>query len=497
MGKRMDRREFLRKAALGVSLLSVSQAGMTAELSAQERPNLLFVFADQWRAQAMGYAGNVDVQTPCLDRLARESVVYSNAVSNCPVCSPFRASLITGQYPLTHGVFLNDLQLNTRAVSFAQAYNEAGYKTAYIGKWHLDGSGRSAYIPPERRQGFHYWKVLECTHNYNHSEYYAGDNPTKRVWPGYDAEAQTEDAIEYLQNRVEDHSPFALFLSWGSPHAPYRTGPKAIVDHYDKKHLTLRKNIPAKDLAQAQKTTAGYYAHITTLDGCMGKLMNTLASSGLDKNTIVVFTSDHGDMLHSRGMLKKQRPWDESIRIPFLLRCPTAWARRPQVIKAPISAPDVMPTLLSMSDISIPETVEGQDLSEEVLGIKPPSEDRAALILCPSPFGQWSRKSGGKEYRGVRTKRYTYTRDLKGPWLLYDNQKDPYQQNNLIGNPAFDQLQKSLESQLQRRLKQTGDDFLSGPELIRRCGYRVDKNDTVGYNSAAFFGQISVPVRDL
>jgi len=303
-----DRRSFLVAFGLGVAgLCSTTQKlfGMAKSLSLKKsRPNLLFVFADQWRGEAAGYAGNPDVQTPNLDRLAGESVRYSNAVSNCPVCCPYRASLMTGQYPLSHGVFLNDLQLNSRSVSFAQAYTGAGYKSGYIGKWHLDGNGRSSYIGPERRQGFQYWKALECTHNYNHSVYYAGDDETKRVWPGYDAFSQTDDAVKYLGRRAKDQNPFALFVSWGSPHGPYRTGPKDLLARYDNKKLKLRKNVPVEKFEVAQKELAGYYAHITALDECVGRLMDALKSNGLDKNTIVVFTSDHGDMLGSQGMKK-------------------------------------------------------------------------------------------------------------------------------------------------------------------------------------------------
>lgn len=491
-----NRRAFIRHAALGVSCLTACGQRTGAAPSTTERPNLLFILTDQWRAQATAYAGNSDVRTPHLDRLASEGVNYSNAVSNCPVCCPYRASLITGRYPLTHGVFLNDLQLNTEAVSIAQVYRQAGYQTGYIGKWHLDGNGRSAYIPPARRQGFAYWKALECTHNYKHSEYYAGNDTTKRVWPGYDAFAQTDDALRYLSKRAEDREPFALFVSYGSPHAPYRTGPKELISEYDTKKLTLRRNIPAADLNKAQNTTAGYYAHITALDTCVGRLMTALKQGAQDKNTIVVFTSDHGDMLHSRGMLKKQRPWDESIRVPFLLRLPGTQATEARTIEAPISTPDIMPTLLALSGLPIPVTCEGQDLSGEVLSRAAVPADRGALILCPSPFGQWARRFGGREYRGVRTKRYTYARDLSGPWLLYDNQQDPFQQNNLIADPTFKDQQQRLESQLQTLLKQTGDRFLSGPALVRRCGYRVDHNETVAYNNPASFGQVSVLCRD-
>ncbi len=496
MGCGINRREFLRKTALGVPLLCIPSFAAT-DTAAPRAPNLLFVFADQWRAQAAGYAGNRDVQTPHLDRLAADSVVYSQAVSTCPVCSPFRASLVTGQYPLTHGVFLNDLQLNTRSVSIAQAYRDAGYCTGYIGKWHLDGNGRSRYIPAERRQGFQYWKVLECTHNYNQSPYYAGSDKAKRIWPQYDAMAQTEDAMDYLGARARDGRSFALFLSWGPPHAPYRTGPKDLLETYDRKVLSLRENVPPQDQQEAQKTTAGYYAHITALDACMGQLMDCLQTSGLDENTIVVFTSDHGDMLHSRGMLKKQRPWDESIRIPFVLRCPTAWKNQHRTLESPIGVPDMMPTLLGLSRIPIPASCEGQDLSREILGLEEPPSDRAALIMCPSPFGQWTRKMGGREYRGVRTRHHTYVRDLEGPWLLYDNQADPYQQKNLVGDPEFRQLQRQLDDRLQKLLRQTGDSFRSGPDLIQHCGYDVDQNGTVGYRDSVHYGQVSVSARDL
>ena len=152
----------------------------------QTKPNVVFVFADQWRAQATGYAGNPDVRTPTLDRLASESLNFTTAVSGCPVCCPARASLITGRYPLTHGVFLNDVHLRHDAVSFADTFNRAGYDTGYIGKWHLDGRGRSAFIPQEDRQGFDFWHVRECTHQYWDAFYYA-DTPVKKTWPGYDA----------------------------------------------------------------------------------------------------------------------------------------------------------------------------------------------------------------------------------------------------------------------------------------------------------------------
>ncbi|HPO36806.1 MAG TPA: sulfatase-like hydrolase/transferase, partial [Kiritimatiellia bacterium] len=159
----MQRRAFLTATGSAAAGL-IGGCGTPRAARAARAPNVVFVLADQWRAQACGYAGDPNLRgmTPTIDRLAAESANLTHAVSCCPVCSPYRASLLTGQYPLTNGLFLNDVCLSTRATSLAQACTRAGYDTAYIGKWHLDGHGRSAYIPPERRQGFDYWKVREC-----------------------------------------------------------------------------------------------------------------------------------------------------------------------------------------------------------------------------------------------------------------------------------------------------------------------------------------------
>ena len=454
------------------------------------KKNVVFVFSDQWRWCDHGYAGNKEVKTPNLDDLAAESVHFTHAVANMPVCSPWRASFLTGQYPLTHGLFLNDLRLNTKATSLAQAFGQAGYNTAWIGKWHIDGTGRDQPIPRERRQGFDHWRVLECTHNYKHSEYFAGDELKKRTWPGYDAYAQTDEAIDYVKSQPKD-KPFLLCLSFGPPHDPYRMCPEDLLEHYDGKTLTFRPNVPEASRAQAKSTYAGYYAHIDALDQCMGKLLTALRASGQLENTIFVYTSDHGDMLHSQGMLKKQRPWDESIRVPLLIRLPDGKAR---TINGPISTPDLMPTLLGLCGLPAPKTVEGRNLASVVQG-KRKWDDDAALILCAAPFGEWLRKNGGREYRGVRTVRYTYVRDINGPWLLYDNQEDPYQQINRVGDPALKSVQADLEKKLVAKLKATGDAFLPADELIRRCGYKTDTNGTVDYQNATRWGQETVTAR--
>lgn len=445
-----------------------------------KNPNVVFVFADQWRAQATGYAGDPNAQTPHLDQLAAESIQFTHAAAGCPVCSPYRASLMTGQHPLTHGVFVNDVYLRHEAVSLANAFAGAGYDTAYIGKWHLDGHGRSTYIPPERRQGFDYWKVLECTHDYYHSAYYSGDSDEKWYWEGYDAIAQTRDAQDYIR-RHDGTKPFLLVLSWGPPHAPYDTAPEEFRALYRPEAIQLRPNVPEEWSTQARLWLAGYYAHCSALDFCVGQLLETLRDTGIEEDTLLVFTSDHGDMLGSQGHQKKQRPWDESIRVPFLLRYPALLGRTSRELDALIDAPDILPTLLGLCGLPIPNSVEGLDFSSTIQGSEDPS-DGAVVITCPHPFGQWNRRDhGGREYRGLRTKRYTYVRTLDGPWLLYDNLRDPYQLNNLIHVPEYKGLQEDLDGWLQRKLDVMGDEFRPGMEYIRKWGYTVDERGTVPY----------------
>ncbi|MFH1266634.1 MAG: sulfatase [Planctomycetota bacterium] len=477
----MKRREFLQTsvtaaaaAALGRPMAEGSGRAAAGE---SRRPNVVFVLTDQWRAQATGYAGDPNAKTPHLDRLAGESVDLTGAVSGCPVCCPYRGSLMTGRYPLTHGVFLNDVCLSNDAVSLAQAFNQAGYQSGYVGKWHLDGHGRSNFIPPERRQGFQFWWAAECTHDYNRSHYY-GDEPDKRFWDGYDAFAQTEQARRYI--REHQGGPFLLALSLGPPHNPYQTAPQQYNNMYRPDQIVLRPNVPEDARAAARRDLAGYYAHISALDACVGRIVETVAECGLEDDTILVFTSDHGDMLGSHGQIRKQKPWDESIRVPFLVRYPAALGRRGRKLALPVNTPDIMPTLLGLSGLEIPGTVEGADRSKLLRG-EEPDRDEAALVTCPNPFGEWTRKRGGREYRGVRTARYTYVRSLDGPWLLYDNQQDPHQLNNLAAKPEHAPLQAELEARLAEKLHETRDEFRPGAEYVAQWNYKLNASGTVPY----------------
>jgi len=437
----------------------------SGSLRAAVKPNILFVIADQWRASAFGFAGDPNVQTPHLDALQRESIDCINAVSTVPVCTPMRASVQTGQRVLTHGVFMNDKPLDPNAVTLAKVLKQAGYDTGYIGKWHINGGGRTDFIPRDRRQGYDYWKVLECTHDYNDSAYYA-DGPEKLKWKGYDAIAQTADAEQYLRDHAKLDKPFCLVLAWGPPHDPYGTAPSKYQALYKASQIKLRPNVPESTLQRARVSAAGYYAHCSALDDCMGELMQTLRATGLDSNTIVIFTADHGDLLGSHNAFLKQQPYDECLRVPLLMHWPKGFGAAAHSLDAVFTSEDFMPTLLGLCGTPIPKTVEGLDYSDYLRGGKNPS-DGATVISCIIPFGNWNREKGGKEYRGIRTPRYTYVRDLKGPWLLFDDQTDPYQMNNLVNKPEFATLQFELDVKLMGKLKADGDQFLPGNDYVK------------------------------
>jgi arylsulfatase A-like enzyme len=459
-----------------------------SQSDAAQKPNIVYVLVDEWRAQATGYAGDPNVRTPNLDQLAKEGFNFSNAVSVLPVCTPHRAALLTGRYPQHTGMFLNDAALPESELTMAEIYKRAGYQTAYIGKWHLDGNGRQSYIPKERRQGFDYWKVLECTHNYNKSKYFANEDTVAHFWKGYDAYAQTEDASAYIKANSKNKAPFILVLGIGAPHFPHDQAPENIKKTYPEASIKLRPNVPDSMANEARKEAVGYYAHCTAIDSCIGVLRKAILAAGIEKNTIFIFTSDHGEMLGSHGVHPeaKQRPWDESIKVPFLLYYPFGGAMGKKQITMPINTPDILPTLLALSKIEKPASIEGDDLSDVILK-KTEMIDRAALIMNISPFAE---NFAGKEYRGLRTARYTYVRSLDGPWLLFDNQTDPYQLKNLVNLSAYSAIQSDLETKLKAKLAALNDEFKPRAYYLKKWGFKVKaKNGELPYGPGPYKGQ--------
>lgn len=464
--------KFIKKAVFYGALMFVIFS--CKQSKTLEKPNVVYILTDQWRASATGYAGDPNVKTPNLDRFAAEAVNFRNAVSVCPVCTPHRASLLTGRYPTSTGMFLNDIHLPDKELCMAEIFKAEGYNTAYIGKWHLDGYGRMNNVEPERRQGFDYWKALECSHNYMHMAYYENDDPELKYWPGYSPFALADDASTYLKEHANGEQPFLLFVSFGTPHYPHNNAPKEFYDLYLPDSLKLNPNIPTELEEKTRQELQGYYAHCTATDQAIGRILGQVKKLGLDKNTIVVFTSDHGEMMGAHGVkpFVKQLPWEESLRVPFLIRYPSIGSNEGTVVDAPINTPDILPSLLTLAGLPIPETVEGEDLSALIKKTNLDA-DRAALVMDVCPFGGTNYRD--PEYRAIRTKRYTYVRTLAGPAQLFDNWNDPYQLRNLVNIPEYSSLQAELDGRLDSALQAIGDDFQPREYYLKKWNLSLDE----------------------
>lgn len=205
--EKITRRRFIRttsRIALGATTATLAPGIITSKTRAADHPNILFVTADQMRAQALGCMGNIQVQTPNFDRLASEGVLFTNAISSFPVCTPARAMWFTGRYPTTTGVISNDIQLPPDEITSAEVLKGMGYKTVYIGKWHLDGPVRKGFTPPGlRRQGFDYWAAANICHDYFNAFYYM-DSPEPIHIDGYQPDHETALAIQFLQDHRKD-----------------------------------------------------------------------------------------------------------------------------------------------------------------------------------------------------------------------------------------------------------------------------------------------------
>lgn len=372
-------------------------------------PNILFVFSDQHRWSDLNCYGNAQVISPNLDLFADDAAQFHNCISNCPLCVPARGSLLTGLFPLKHGAAANDLPMKQESESFAQVLKEkGGYHTGYIGKWHLAGIPRDQYIPEGNgRFGFREWKVANCTHQYMDSYYYDEGNHRHEI-DGYEPIAQTDLAIDFI-SRNKGQSPWALVVSWGPPHDPYDQVPEKYQEMYQNLEVKLRDNVGQSaaiteknklNRSQIKEMYKCYYAQITALDEQFGRLIKVLQETNQLDNTIIVYTSDHGDMLGSQGYKNKQLPYDESIKVPLLVY----WKNKTFTHSSDelIGLVDLPVSLLGLVGLQFSQPVDGKDLSSLFI-----SDQNVGLESCYifelSACHQASTR-GIPEWRGVRTK---------------------------------------------------------------------------------------------
>jgi arylsulfatase A-like enzyme len=496
----LTRRDFLKASATAAAtggllqgLTGCGEAGRTSR-----PPNLLFVFPDQMRAQALGFMGEDPAITPNLDRFASEGVAFTQAVSNYPVCSPYRAMMLTGSYPHANGVLANcntngaehGYELATDARCWSDVLHGNGYSLGYVGKWHLDSPRRpyvdtsnntddfawNEWTPPERRHGFDFWYAYGTYDNHDHPEYWTTEAPRSqrtRV-DQWSPEHEADMAIRFIRNEGGGYrdpgKPWALVVSMNPPHMPYDRVPEQYLELYgdaDSEDLINRGNVNLDEDTSgsrlARRHMKNYLAQVTGVDDQFGRILAALEADGLEEDTIVVFTSDHGNCLGSHEEVSKNVHFEESMRVPFIIR----WTGviEPRHDDLLLSTPDIFPTLLELMGLKaeIPQEVEGT--SRASILVEGSGERPTSQLYLHVPYGE---PALGR--RGARTHRYTLSVEKTtagtASYVLHDNLEDPYQLENIADqNPEL--VQELMISELFPWLERTRDPWLGqAPGLL-------------------------------
>ena len=438
-------------------------------------PNLVFVFSDQQSFDMLGCYGNKQIKTPNLDRFASEGVRFTHCFSNSPICTPFRGMLLSGQHSIKNGCFINDVPLIPgHGKKFAEVLSDAGYSSAYIGKWHLLGGDRDRPIPKgEMRYGF---DELFFSNNV-HLDYRAGksfywnDEGERIFYDVWEPYGQTNQAVEYLESRKGQKNPFALFISWHPPHDYARFEGEDGRKHYmydAPEELMLKYNRDSIEVRPGMESTPdlrrmyhGHMAMISGIDSAFGILMNTLEKLGLDENTLVVFTSDHGDMLEfDQAVFPKQYPHDYSLHIPYIMRWPGVF-KEGSSNGVLFSALDMMPTILGLMGQKVPVECDGKNLSEAIL-----DSDEDAVDFVPI----WLYE--GKGFRGVITRDFTFATQKNATEgslqsVLYDRNNDPFQLHNLFTDEDFAAEKEKLWKMTEDWMNVYEDSFFEQSDFFR------------------------------
>ncbi|SEE97116.1 sulfatase family protein [Ruania alba] len=461
---------------------------MTEAPARRRFPNLVYIFSDQQSRDMVGTYGVGDVRTPNIDRLAADGVTFDHCVSSAPVCTPYRGMLLTGQHPLRNNCFENDRHLATDiGDSFAEVMRTAGYRNGYVGKWHLLGGDRDRPVPPgPDRHGFDgAFHSNNCHLNYDPEHAFSWQDGERVPFGAWEVAGQTDQALAFLDEQDED-APFSLFVSYHPPHnhlggdAETYSGfaaPEEFLSLYDPDEVQLRPTVP--DNARTRRMVSGYLAMCSEIDYHVGRIMARLAERDLLENTIVIYTSDHGETFGAySNHWHKSSPEDVSVRVPFILRLPgrTGAGRRSQLLLGTL---DIMPTVLGLMGLPVPEECQGQDLSRAVRAGDDDAVQSVPLFYFSTPW------------RGVYTRRWTYSCEnldraeaaapiasdvgrtalLRSFNTLYDREEDPDQLYNLYGHQdmpglhGIEEIQRELHALTLQWLDSFDDPFPDRSEL--------------------------------
>jgi len=426
-------------------------------------PNVIVFFTDQQRWDTTGLHGNPLGLTPNFDRVAVANTHVAHSFTCQPVCGPARASLQTGLYASNTGCHTNGVPLSTEHRSLAQYFQEAGYATGYIGKWHLDEREVKGPVPAERRFGYEHWlasNVLEFTSTEYDTVMYDNDDQAVKL-PGYRVDALTDAVVRYIDGHQAD--PFFLFTSYIEPHHQNHVDDYPAPDGYREQYAG--RWVPP-DLAElggsAHQHLGGYFGQVKRLDEAFGRVLDALKSLGLDRDTVILFTSDHGSHFRTRNAEYKRSCHESAIRVPTLLAGP-GFVGGGQVQQL-VSLVDLPPTLLDAAGIEVPEHMQGRSIVPLLRGETQGWPEEVFVQISEAQVG-----------RAVRTKRWKYGVDAGGgsaagprpqdqsgagtyvEEFLYDLQHDPYELRNLIGLESHRSVADAMAARLQRRMAEAGE----------------------------------------
>jgi arylsulfatase A-like enzyme len=460
----MSRRELLARAgtaaaagAIGASLPELARA-MTGD--ARGRPNIIFILGDNHRADALGCAGHPFIKTPGIDRLAREGVRFENAFNTTSLCTPSRASILTGAYAGRHGVKNNHMPWNYRMTTFLEYLAVNGYATAFVGKWHMPGGKNLPDLP-----------FLDLFASYTYREAQGAyfncplvvngkDMPSRKE---YISEEMTDWAIEFMEGRhrrpENAGKPFCIYLSHRPAHPPFAS-PKGIAGMYNSADVAsmLPKAVDPWWFGKTKRNVfqgimmGSYYDQyrkycetITAMDREIERLLGVMDRKGLRNNTLIIYLGDNGMSWGEHGHHGIRETWEEVIRVPFIVRAPWLVDDAGSTRKAMVLNIDVAPTILEAAGVAVPADMDGQSLLQQIQSGA--AKGRKAMMLefwryYPEPT---------PTYTGVRTERYKYVRFEKGrkPWI-FDLKEDPSEGKNLYGTPRGDRLEPQLKTLLEK-----------------------------------------------
>lgn len=470
------------RACLAVLLILVSHFAKLELKAADQSMNLLIIETDEHHFSTLGCYGSTIVKTPNIDWLAKHGALCTSFYATTPVCSPSRAALVSGLYPQKTPVTNNNIPLDDSIVTFAEMLKRRGYSTGYAGKWHLDGNGKPQWSP-KRKFGFDdnrfmfnrgHWKKFEDTptgprvgaRNKQGRPSYGLDGADKKT---FSTDWLCDKAVDFIKQNKEQ--PFCYMLSLPDPH-----GPNTVRAPYDTMYAnvkipippTLKRNadqIPAwgksagVTAAQLRRLMGNYYGMVKCVDDNVGKVIDSLRVNKMLDRTIIVFTSDHGDLCGEHGRLNKGVPYEGSARIPFLIYCPNKIPPG-TVVNEALSNIDFLPTVMSLLNVPLKTKVDGRDATALFTGKRKPDWEDIAIIRStgnPNRVGDTWLSAVSQRYKLV----YSTNEE---PWLI-DLQTDPNEVTNLYGKAELKETAKWMTEKLSVYGKEHNDAYVEIPRI--------------------------------